>query len=370
MIMVTTSLRRAAVAALLTLCAAGAYAAGLNQMHEQWGKGPVTWIMTREESREWKQIKNDEDAEKFIQLFWARRDPTPGTYANEYKAEFDSRVQYADEHYGNRRMKGSMTERGRAGVILGYPPLASQDLKQQSKMMAGDQVSGGSSGHQLGARDIWLWEGKEPQERFGMPRVEIVFLEDPHTGEYTRDTQRGDFIGAMSYALKKMMVSPDLKEVPDWAKPQLVFAPVEKAGKSASKALRQGEPGVHRLLLVKDIMSVPSAQEGGDPFAGRASSDTFSRTDDLGYAFEYCGAAETLKMTIAITGLVGGKKVNMVTPTDDVTPDPIRAVPGCSMIRASIPLSDLSVQPGTYSFGIKLQDGGQSYNLAQDFKVE
>ena len=51
--------------------------------------------MTRDEQKKWRAVSTDEQAQEFIDLFWARRDPTPGTYVNEYKQEYDARVKYA-----------------------------------------------------------------------------------------------------------------------------------------------------------------------------------------------------------------------------------------------------------------------------------
>jgi hypothetical protein len=42
----------------------------------------------------------------------------------------------------------------------------------------------------------------------------------------------------------------------------------------------------------------------------------------------------------------------------------------CGMVRAAIPLTGLPLEPATYSFVVKLEDGTQSYNLSQDFKIE
>jgi hypothetical protein len=151
---------------------------------------------------------------------------------------------------------------------------------------------------------------------------------------------------------------------------QVAFVPQKTSSSGPVKALRTGNPGAHGLVLVKNAALLAAPQGGSDPFAGVTSLNLFSKTDDLGYAFEYCGASESVKMTIAIRGTAEGKKVNMVAPTEDVPVEAIKVVPGCSMVRASIPLNDMQVMPGSYTFSVKLDDGPQSYNLSQDFKVE
>ncbi|HEX3582844.1 MAG TPA: GWxTD domain-containing protein, partial [Thermoanaerobaculia bacterium] len=95
--------------------------AQLSKEYTDFGNGPATWIMTNEEKAQWKGIQTDADAKAFIDLFWARRDPTPGTPRNEFKESFDQRVQYADEHFAAGRTRGAMTDPGRVLIVLGPP---------------------------------------------------------------------------------------------------------------------------------------------------------------------------------------------------------------------------------------------------------
>src|SRR4051812_30430636 len=73
--------------------------AQLSKENSDFGNGPAQWIMSNEEKAQWKSAKTDADAKAFINLFWARRDPTPGTPRNEFKESFDQRVKYADDHF-------------------------------------------------------------------------------------------------------------------------------------------------------------------------------------------------------------------------------------------------------------------------------
>ncbi len=74
-------------------------------------------------SRELKQIKKLKDVEakrEFLITFWKKRDPDPRTPVNEYRQEFYSRLQYANERYSSRYREGWKTDRGR--VIIKYGP--------------------------------------------------------------------------------------------------------------------------------------------------------------------------------------------------------------------------------------------------------
>jgi GWxTD domain-containing protein len=370
---------RGAVAVLITLSSLSMYAA-LSQKYVDFGKGPAKWLMTRDEQKQWKSIATDEQAEQFIELFWARRDPTPGTFQNEFKQEFDARVKYAKENFGHRQVPGELSDQGHAVIVLGFPTNMGTQFKQKAGAAdpgAGDFFSnhsggGGSmTGSMMGERYSWVWE-KEAAEKFGMPRIEAVYIKDPISGLVQRDTQRADIMTAFANAPEALIVNKDMTVTPEWAKRPATNVEFVQAKTGAENAapVRAASNGVHSLVLVKDAMALAAPGSGKDPFAGVKPVDTFTSNDDLGYAFEYCGPADTLKMSISIRGTAGSEKVNMTAPLEDVPVEAIKVVPGCSLVRASIPLSDMKVAAGAYTFSIKLEDGTQHYDLAQDFKVQ
>src|SRR5215208_6041299 len=110
-----TTIRASLVAALAAVFAVSAFA--LSPEHTEWGKGPATYLMTKEEIAQWKAITTDEQADKFIALFWARRDPTPATPRNEFREGFDYRVKEADSHFAYGRTRGSMSDRGKMLIL-------------------------------------------------------------------------------------------------------------------------------------------------------------------------------------------------------------------------------------------------------------
>ncbi len=71
-----------------------------------------------------KPMKKLEDLEARLEAyreFWSRRDPTPGSAANEAKQEFYRRVSYANSNYSYLRREGWKTDRGRIYVTYGQP---------------------------------------------------------------------------------------------------------------------------------------------------------------------------------------------------------------------------------------------------------
>ena len=86
------------VAVVAILCAAVAHAQ-LSPDYADWADGPVGFLLTKKEKKNWDKISTDAEAEKFIELFWARRNPNPDTSFNTFKAEFDAKVRYAEENF-------------------------------------------------------------------------------------------------------------------------------------------------------------------------------------------------------------------------------------------------------------------------------
>lgn len=88
-----------------------------------WADGPVRWLMTDGELKRARRLRTGRDAIGFLEDFWRRRDPTPEDRANPFAEQFQRRVEDADKLYPEARVRGSMTDRGRALVMLGPPPL-------------------------------------------------------------------------------------------------------------------------------------------------------------------------------------------------------------------------------------------------------
>ena len=92
--------------------------------YTKWMTEDVVYIITREEAAAFQNLTTDEEREKFIEQFWLRRDPTPGTPANEFKEEHYRRIAYAMRRFadtGALPVPGWETARGRAYVVLGPP---------------------------------------------------------------------------------------------------------------------------------------------------------------------------------------------------------------------------------------------------------
>jgi GWxTD domain-containing protein len=89
--------------------------------YAKWLNEDVAYIITDQERAAFKRLPTDEEREHFIEQFWLRRDPTPGTPRNEFKEEHYRRIAYANQHYAAANIPGWKTDRGRIYITYGPP---------------------------------------------------------------------------------------------------------------------------------------------------------------------------------------------------------------------------------------------------------
>ncbi|MEK6397574.1 MAG: GWxTD domain-containing protein, partial [Terriglobus sp.] len=87
---------------------------------KKWLDQDVVWIITDQELQAFKQLKNDEERENFVENFWLRRNPNPDSPENEYKDEHYRRIAYANEHFAAGK-PGWKTDRGHIYIAFGKP---------------------------------------------------------------------------------------------------------------------------------------------------------------------------------------------------------------------------------------------------------
>ncbi len=86
-----------------------------------WLVGPVSRLATPQEVDEYLQIRDDGQAEAFIEQFWARRDAAPDKPGNPLREAFEERAADADRLYSEAGYLGRRTDRGTIYVLYGAP---------------------------------------------------------------------------------------------------------------------------------------------------------------------------------------------------------------------------------------------------------
>ena len=396
-------MKRALFGLLLLVTTAPAALAAVSPQYEEWRQGPVKWIMASDEEKAWRNVKTDDEALAFVNLFWARRDPTPGTAVNEFRAEFEGRVRWADENFidtrtvGNK-VAGSLSERGRVYILLGNPTFSGTEGARTTAQAGGSTTGDPTANRQLGNREHWRWEGEDAR-KFGIPRIEVVFIHEPSTRRVTRDPSRPDFLRAEPNAIRKAIVNPDLKEVPEWAAStglesapvaSLTIAPAQPRPQSPVPAdepdeLPAEEPmvdegpveaasttGASRLTLVRGGTPV-KANAPANPLEGLSSESTFGVKEKLEWVAQYCSATPKVpdvEVLVGISGPFGGESQDRVTPPKKVKLARLNAVPGCYLVRGAAPLKGFA--PGRYLVRVMFEDmtNAESYDLERNFTVQ
>lgn len=184
--------------------------------------GPFTFLMTEEESRAWATMPVDADVSDFVEVFWARRDPTPGTVRNEFREQFEARVTYADVNFSEwrrgTRTSGSMTDRGKAYILFGQPTRKTLIARGPSFPATREGLPKGIDAFPQDARrgETWIWtyEGVAAQQAFGSSPVELQFEDQRGSANFRLQAPRFDVHAAEQHVIKAAITRPDLKWVP------------------------------------------------------------------------------------------------------------------------------------------------------------
>lgn len=211
------SLRNFLVAAVIAGSSTVAMAAMSSSLVE-WGKGPAQLLMTKEEAKTWKSIRNDHDARAFVELFWARRDPTPGTPRNEYREAFEERGKFADTRFAFGKTKGSLTDRGRYFVVLGVPTRAATPKPAAGSSIAApgpttDPMTGQPADAKL-PTEIWYYEKEHLPRVLGTKPIEVTFVDSHGTGDFRLGRSKSNIADAIARISTSVLSAPGLTQVP------------------------------------------------------------------------------------------------------------------------------------------------------------
>lgn len=240
-------MRKTLIIFAVMLTAAGAWAQ-LSEEYANWGDSPVKFMMTSNEITAWKAVKTDAEAKEFIDLFWAKRDPTPATPENEWREEFNNRVAVADQHFSTTKMKGSLTDRGRVVILLGSPSEVKSQAGARRSSPASDpgaDITGGvdvPSATPRPARLTWTYSGTKKPASVKKKDFDVVFLDESGRGEWLLGTnERSKPEVVLQEALMGYIFSPDLTKAPYFGPPLPKTAFDDPALQKAYEDFRAGE---------------------------------------------------------------------------------------------------------------------------------
>jgi GWxTD domain-containing protein len=114
----------------LLLVPAALWGDRLSAKYRSWDKSPEAYFLTAEERTQWKNIRADADAEKFIADYFARRGP-------DFPAILKERIAAADKFFSSGKIKGSETLRGKVVILFGPPTSVDQTASKGALGTAG-----------------------------------------------------------------------------------------------------------------------------------------------------------------------------------------------------------------------------------------
>lgn len=159
---------------------ASANAVGLDE-------GPTRWLMLPEEQRKFRRLRTTREAVGFIEDFWRRRDPDPSVPGNQFSKTFYERVEAADRLYPEGGTRGSMTDRGRALILLGPPAIQRYGQKNVPAWTPGKPGAPSAVQTRTLSLESWVYYvgDLEPalrqriEEEDALPEILLVFVVDP-----------------------------------------------------------------------------------------------------------------------------------------------------------------------------------------------
>ncbi len=130
----------------------------------QWLNQDVVYIIADQERDAFIRLTTDPERDRFIEQFWERRNPEPGSGQNRYKTEHYRRLAFANTHFASSRA-GWQTDRGHMYIVYGPP----DEIEDHSK-----------DAQRSSPWEIWLYHHVD-----GIgDNLTVTFIDKTGTGDY------------------------------------------------------------------------------------------------------------------------------------------------------------------------------------------
>jgi GWxTD domain-containing protein len=193
------------LAGLVFLAPTSASAKKEADKYEKWLKEEVALIVLPEEKAEFEGLKTDADRDRFIELFWAKRDPSPGSRINEFRDEWMARLEHVNKTYAaGVGPKGWRSDMGKVYLIFGPPA--------QVQSGGGGARPASTGGTQMEA-PAETWQYQPMPDLSLTDAFQVVFRNYQFGYELDQGTPQ-KIRRAMEVFPKVVVFNPDLKELP------------------------------------------------------------------------------------------------------------------------------------------------------------
>jgi GWxTD domain-containing protein len=156
----------------------------LKGAYKTWLDQDVTYIISDEERKAFRNLSNDEERDAFIEQFWLRRNPNPDSPENEFREEHYRRIAYANEHFAAGK-PGWKTDRGHVYIAFGKPDSTDAHPSGGSYQRPMDEGGGETSTFPF---EVWHYRYLEGVG----DNIDLEFVDTCQCGDYHFTIDRGE----------------------------------------------------------------------------------------------------------------------------------------------------------------------------------
>ena len=200
---------------------------------ENWANSPEAYFLTAAERKEWDGLRSRENRVDFIERYWLKRDPTPGTTENEFRDLVLARIRTADKRYRIEKIPGSRTAQGFVFIVFGTPARVEEQhappLPPTRRLAAGDTYEAVGIREGTETTHTWIYDTRRTPkilQALEVPSLSMTFVMEPN--RHKDELQNPGLVNEYRERLaRKTIVNPDL--VPAPAAPMAALAPIAAA---------------------------------------------------------------------------------------------------------------------------------------------
>jgi GWxTD domain-containing protein len=328
-------------------------------IEEDWSKSPDAYFLTSEEKQEWEGLKSRESRIDFIERYWLKRDPSPGTPANEFRDMVRGRIRIADARYGIGKKAGSRASQGFVFIVFGTPARVQQSHQAQLPPPRRLSLALGEHDTPIGFTEgnetthTWTYDlERTPKllEALGVPVFEVKFVVEPSRPR--DDLQNPGLVNEYRERLaRQTIVNPDL--VPAPSAPLAALAPLAAAPRPLAVMPLSA---LVRAILEKAPPQAVSADEKQPVFGSAVLWGARDKPETLAWVFLPEGReAGTGKLTFhaLIRADEGGREVAAGSEPATAPSTLPTARPGRVLLRR------FDLPPGSYSASFAVTGEGE-----------
>lgn len=312
---------------------------------ENWANSAEAYFLTSEERREWDGLSSRESRQGFIERYWLKRDPTPGTEKNEFREAVLARIKTANARFPIQKTPGSRTKRGMVFVVFGTP------ARVQDTAPTGPQAPRAPAAGTIGApvgftegtesTSVWTYDRERTPrllEALGnRPSLDVTFVIDP--SRHRDEIQAPGLVEEYREMLaRKSIVNADL------------ITPGSSARSESTRVdLPRAQPPTAALAMLENARGAPRGADGS--VFGNAVLWGTGKPKTLVWFYLPTGGGE-----MELHGRFrssAGEEIVTVSERADASPSFSISTPRGIVVQRSFPLP-----PGTYAASFAVEAKG------------